>query len=93
MIMLSASSRDGAFMMLVERLRPAFTLTLLPLERGERGELVREHLKSFGKTLSESAFENQLRLVTTKRAAGSPLYLILVCEELRLFPSYEQVGP
>ncbi|CAG0893789.1 unnamed protein product [Darwinula stevensoni] len=38
-----------------------------------------------------SAFENQLRLVTTKRAAGSPLYLVLVCEELRLFPSYEQV--
>eukprot|EP00039_Didymoeca_costata_P011565 m.163197 g.163197 ORF g.163197 m.163197 type:complete len:2596 (-) comp15214_c0_seq1:1529-9316(-) len=57
----------------------------------ERANIVRSMLVVYGKHLDESPFNNQLKLLTTKREAGSPLYLALACEELRLSGVFENL--
>nr|XP_046265032.1 telomerase protein component 1 [Scatophagus argus]XP_046265033.1 telomerase protein component 1 [Scatophagus argus] len=57
----------------------------------DRKEIVQKGLDSFGKKLSDSAFNNQLQTLTMKKGAVSPLYLHLACEDLRNFASFDKL--
>eukprot|EP01124_Arcella_intermedia_P006950 TRINITY_DN1421_c0_g1_i1.p1 TRINITY_DN1421_c0_g1~~TRINITY_DN1421_c0_g1_i1.p1 ORF type:complete len:2329 (+),score=518.76 TRINITY_DN1421_c0_g1_i1:65-7051(+) len=67
-------------------------LKLGPLEVKERADLVRETLWRFHKKLDERPMNNQMRVLLKKFDAGSPLYLSVACEELRVFGVYEKVS-
>ncbi|XP_069616642.1 telomerase protein component 1 [Ranitomeya imitator] len=70
-------------------------ITLIPLGRlepSERAELVRGKLAVYGKKLEESAFNNQMRLLMTKKGTRDPLYLTLACEELRANAIFENLS-
>lgn len=53
---------------------------------------MRQSLLLYRKKLDESAFNNELRLLISKRDAGNPLYLRLACHELRLMGVFERLG-
>ncbi|XP_041659793.1 telomerase protein component 1 [Cheilinus undulatus] len=57
----------------------------------DRKEIVQKGLDSFGKKLSDSAFNNQLQMLVMKKGAVSPLYLQLACEDLRNFASFDKL--
>ncbi|KAM4552471.1 telomerase protein component 1 isoform 1-T3 [Odontesthes bonariensis] len=57
----------------------------------DRKEIVQKELDTFGKKLSDSAFNNQLQTLIMKKGAVSPLYLHLACEDLRNFASFDQL--
>ncbi|KAM9330786.1 telomerase protein component 1 [Gastrophryne carolinensis] len=67
-------------------------ITLGRLEPRERAELVRGKLALYGKKLEESAFNNQLRLLMTKKGTRDPLYLTMACEELRANAVFEKLS-
>jgi len=62
-----------------------------PLEENHRKELVRAVLAEYRKKLDESPGNNQMRLLLRKNDSHKPLYLVLACEELRLFGLYEEL--
>ncbi|XP_077471259.1 telomerase protein component 1 isoform X2 [Stigmatopora argus] len=66
--------------------------TLPPLTMTERKEIVEKELDSFGKKLSDAAFNNQLQTLIAKKGAESPLYLHVACEELRNFASFDKLN-
>ncbi|XP_022100533.1 telomerase protein component 1-like [Acanthaster planci] len=72
--------------------RNASTLTLGPLDLLDKATVVRRMLAVHRKTLDESPFNNQMKLLVAKREANSPLFLSLACEELRIFGVFEQVS-
>ncbi|XP_059200044.1 telomerase protein component 1 [Centropristis striata] len=57
----------------------------------DRREIVQRGLDSFGKKLSDSAFNNQLQMLIMKKGAVSPLYLHMACEDLRNFASFDKL--
>ncbi|XP_039671900.1 telomerase protein component 1 isoform X3 [Perca fluviatilis] len=57
----------------------------------DRREIVQKGLDTFGKKLSDSAFNNQLQALIMKKGASSPLYLHLACEDLRNFASFDKL--
>ncbi|XP_049888722.1 telomerase protein component 1 isoform X1 [Epinephelus moara] len=57
----------------------------------DRKEIVQKGLDTFGKKLSDSAFNNQLQMLIMKKGAVSPLYLHLACEDLRNFASFDKL--
>jgi telomerase protein component 1 len=61
------------------------------LEVKERRELVRFVLGRYRKQLDERSTNDQMRLLLRKPDAGKPLYLVLACEELRVFGVFEQL--
>eukprot|EP00111_Clytia_hemisphaerica_P016572 TCONS_00049092-protein len=67
-------------------------IKLGPMEHPDRTVFVRNILQKYGKSLDESPFNNQMRLLLSKKGAESPLYLKLACEEIRLFGIYEKVS-
>ncbi|XP_054870069.1 telomerase protein component 1 isoform X2 [Amphiprion ocellaris] len=66
-----------------------FTLTQLTML--DRREMVQKKLDASGKRLSDSAFNNQLQILTMKNGAASPLYLHLACEDLKNFASFDKL--
>jgi telomerase protein component 1 len=73
--------------------RFAYDHVALPeLDILDKSELVRDILGRHNKSLNETGFNNQMRLMTSKRDAHSPLYLTLACEELRLHNNYDTLG-
>ncbi len=54
--------------------------------------MARAVLDHFNKRLDETPFNNQMKLLTGKREAASPLYLSLACEELRVHGKYETLS-
>eukprot|EP00041_Stephanoeca_diplocostata_P033397 m.1103009 g.1103009 ORF g.1103009 m.1103009 type:complete len:2589 (+) comp24329_c0_seq1:101-7867(+) len=66
-------------------------IKLPSLKVRDGAQLVRQTLSVYRKTLDESAFNNQLQLLLSKPDAKLPLYLKIVCEELRVFAVYEQL--
>lgn len=66
-------------------------VTIGHLDMFDKAEMVRKKLKKHRKTLDESPFNNQLKLLLTKKEATNPLYLHLACEELRVFGVFEEV--
>ncbi|XP_036939136.1 telomerase protein component 1 isoform X2 [Acanthopagrus latus] len=57
----------------------------------DRREIVEKGLDTFGKKLSDSAFNNQLQILTMKKGAVNPLYLHLACEDLRNYASFDKL--
>ncbi|XP_067949967.1 telomerase protein component 1-like [Watersipora subatra] len=57
----------------------------------DKSELVKESLAKHRKALDESPFNNQMKLLTGKRSANNPLYLMLACEQLRFHGVFEEV--
>ncbi|XP_043914013.1 telomerase protein component 1 [Protopterus annectens] len=64
---------------------------LHPLEPMEKPEVIRKTLAVYGKRLDESAFNNQMRMLVTKKESRHPLYLKVATEELRTFGVFEKV--
>ncbi|XP_077996822.1 telomerase protein component 1-like [Glandiceps talaboti] len=62
------------------------------LDMWDKAEMVRKSLAVHRKTLDESPFNNQMKLLLSKREAGIPLFLSLACEELRVFGIFEKVS-
>ncbi|XP_062413709.1 telomerase protein component 1 isoform X2 [Pungitius pungitius] len=89
-LVLSITSKAPLLKPLGEK-RGAVLFSLAPLTTQDRKDIVREALDSFGKKLSDSAFNNQLQTLVMKKGAVSPLYLHLACEDLRSFASFDKL--
>nr|XP_040028059.1 telomerase protein component 1 isoform X1 [Gasterosteus aculeatus aculeatus] len=89
-LVLSITSKAPLLQTLAEK-RGAVLLALGPLTVLDRKEMVKKELDSFGKKLSDSAFNNQLQTLVMKKGAASPLYLHLACEDLRNFASFDKL--
>lgn len=66
-------------------------LRLGGLELADRPEVIRRLLLGSGKALGESAFDGQLRLLTSKRDADKPAYLQIACEYLRVSGDHQKL--
>ncbi|XP_055874450.1 telomerase protein component 1-like isoform X1 [Biomphalaria glabrata] len=62
------------------------------LDMWDKAELVRNTLAKHRKSLDESGFSNQMKLLMLKKDAHNPLYLKLACEELRVFGVFERIS-
>ena len=58
----------------------------------DKSEFVRLQLAKYNKRLDETPFNNQIKLLTTKRDANSPLYLAWACDELRQFSQFDTLN-
>ena len=68
---------------------PPHTITLQELDAPERKGVIKKVLKSFGKKIDE---RTMLGPIVRKQDAGSPLYLSLVLEHLRLLAHHDSLG-
>ncbi|XP_021378535.1 telomerase protein component 1-like [Mizuhopecten yessoensis] len=62
------------------------------LDMWDKADVVRTTLATHRKALDEAPFNNQLKLLLSKKEASMPLFLKLACEELRVFGVFEQVS-
>ena len=62
------------------------------LDVKERNEICREVLKRRGKSLEESAFNNQLMSLVGKRGAGSPSYLMLAIDQISKEANFDNLN-
>ncbi|XP_034009134.1 telomerase protein component 1 [Trematomus bernacchii] len=81
----------AALLQTLAKKRGTVLFSLGQLTMPDRKEIVRKGLDSFGKKLSDSAFNNQLQTLISKKGAVSPLYLHLACEDLRNFSSFDKL--
>ncbi|KAM4557504.1 telomerase protein component 1-like [Fundulus diaphanus] len=89
-LVLSVTSNAPLLQTLAKK-RGAVLFSLGQLSLPDKKEIVQKELDVFGKKLSDSAFNNQLQTLITKKGAVSPLYLHLACEDLRNFASFEKL--
>ncbi|KAK3095524.1 hypothetical protein FSP39_015646 [Pinctada imbricata] len=75
----------------LKRHKPA-EVTVGGLDMFDKADVIRNNLAVYGKALDESPFNNQMKLLLSKREAVNPLFLQLACEELRVFGVFEKVG-
>ena len=74
-----------------KRQQPHEEVIIGSLDIMDKAEMVRRKLAKHRKALEESPFNNQMKLLLTKKEATNPLYLHLACEELRVFGVFEEV--
>ena len=91
-IVLSTVEGDVTHGILRRRRPPPPEVALTPLDPKERQTLVRLVLAEYHKKLDEKPMNDQMRVLLKKADAVSPLYLILACEELRMFGVFEQLS-
>lgn len=91
-IILSTIEGDPTHNLLRRRRRSPPEVVLAPLDVKDRQALVRLTLAEYHKKLDERPMNDQMRLLLKKTDAVSPLYLILACEELRMFGVFEQLS-
>ncbi|XP_011406078.1 PREDICTED: telomerase protein component 1-like [Amphimedon queenslandica] len=91
-IVLSVNEGSSCLKILKKRDPPPKEVIVGNLDMSDKADIVRSKLAHYRKELDESPFNNQMKLLLTKREAGNPLYLLLACEELRMFGVYEEVG-
>ncbi|CAJ1072834.1 telomerase protein component 1-like [Xyrichtys novacula] len=89
-LVVSVPSRAALLQTLTKR-GSSVLFSLGQLTMQDRREIVQEGLDTFGKKLSESAFNNQLQTLMMKKGAVSPLYLHLACEDLRNYASFDKL--
>ncbi|XP_068196133.1 telomerase protein component 1 [Antennarius striatus] len=89
-LIVSITSQVALLPTLTKR-RNSILFTLGQLTMSERKNIVQKALQTFGKKLSDSAFNNQLQTLIMKKGAVSPLYLHLACEDLRNFASFDKL--
>lgn len=68
------------------------SLHLDPLTHKERQDFAQQVLSEHGKQLKNEAFDNQMMSLISKREAGNPTYLKMLCLEMTKFGIHEQVG-
>ncbi|XP_065187507.1 telomerase protein component 1-like [Sycon ciliatum] len=68
------------------------TILVSGLNMPEKMDVVRSSLALHRKKLDESPFNNQMKLLVTKKESTSPFYLNLACAELRVFGIFEKVN-
>ena len=71
--------------------RKTFQLQVGSLPVKERKEIVKQTLSEYNKKLDDRPMNDQMRVLLKKTDADKPLYLIIACNELRLFGVYEQL--
>ena len=76
---------------LSKRTNKPVEITVSTLDMFDKAEIVRKKLERHRKKLDESPFNNQMKLLLTKKESSNPLYLHLACEELRYFGVFEEV--
>ncbi|RXM94080.1 Telomerase protein component 1 [Acipenser ruthenus] len=89
-LVLSVSSDSALHRSLASR-KDAVVFPLGPLSLPDKREMVEHSLAAYGKKLSDSAFNNQIRVLLMKKGSQHPLYLRLACEELRAFGVFEKI--
>uniref|UniRef100_A0AAQ6IID5 Telomerase-associated protein 1 n=1 Tax=Anabas testudineus TaxID=64144 RepID=A0AAQ6IID5_ANATE len=90
-LVLSITTKAALLQTLAKK-RGVVLFTLGQLTMMDRKEIVQRGLDTFGKKLSDSAFNNQLQTLIMKNGAVSPLYLHLACEDLRNFASFDKLS-
>lgn len=93
-VVLLVSGMDGGMGITNLRKRknpPPAEVSIGSLDMFDKAEMVRKKLHKHRKTLDESPFNNQMKLLVTKKEAVNPLFLHLACEELRFFGVFEEV--
>lgn len=86
------STLEGDFLSSLKRRRPApEEIVVGPLSDDERRSLVRQTLWEYRKQLDERPGNDQMGRLLAKAESDNPLYLIVACEELRLFGEFERV--
>eukprot|EP01133_Synstelium_polycarpum_P005272 gene5272-6110_t len=88
-IIVSAADGDHTISILRRRKTQPLELAIDALESSDSSQLVQSTLADFRKKLDDSPANNQLRSLLTKADATLPLYIVLACEELRLFGVHE----
>ena len=88
-IHLIASSLPGAVLDALDSKGPWWRIRVDPLTAADAEDLLVRYLARYKKTLSE----NQLRQALSHSLSTNPLFLRTFAEELRVFGSYEQLGP
>ena len=91
-IVLSAVEKGQIAVNLQKRNPPPPTLMIGTLNEWDKGDMVRQKLARHRKSLDESPFNNQMKLLLSKKDATNPLFLHLACEELRVFGIFEEVS-
>jgi len=91
-ILLSTVDGDVTHTILRRRRPPPPEVVLTPLDPKDRQTLVRLVLAEYHKKLDEKPMNDQMRVLLKKADSVSPLYLILACEELRMFGVFEQLS-
>ncbi|XP_030607193.1 telomerase protein component 1 [Archocentrus centrarchus] len=89
-LVVSITSKTALSQTLAKK-KGAVLFTLGQLTMLDRKEIVQKELDAFGKKLSESAFNNQLQTLISKKGAISPLYLHMACDDLRNFASFDKL--
>ena len=91
-IILLSATEGGPCHNVLKRRKPVPAEVIVgSMDMSDKAQMVRQKLAKHRKMLDESAFNNQLKLLLTKKDAGNPLYLHLACEELRVFGVFEEV--
>ena len=90
-IMMSGVEGGSCVPLLRKRKPTPAEVVIGALDIWDKAEMVRQSLLKHRKSLDESPFNNQMKLLLSKREANNPLYLHLACEELRVFGVFEQV--
>ena len=91
-LVVSAVEKGQILVNIKKRTPPPISLTVGKLNEWDKGDMVREKLARHRKSLDESPFNNQMKLLLSKRDATNPLFLHLACEELRVFGVFEEVS-
>jgi telomerase protein component 1 len=86
------TTREGPQEQLLKARKSTTHVTVPALSPSDRQALVRTTLARYRKRLDESSFNNQLSLLTNKRDAALPLFLIVACEELRVGATFESLS-
>jgi len=91
-IILSAETDSAPHRVLQHRNSELPELSLPVLSDTEQKDLVRKRLWEFRKKLDESPSNNQMRMLCSKQVCSSPLWLVIACEELRVFGVFEELS-
>jgi len=92
---LITSTRAGSAWqkLLQQRREKRHALIRLPaLDIPERKTIVQRHLARMGKKLDESAFNNEMGVIVSKRDAGNAGYLRLLASEISSYGLFESLG-
>ena len=91
-LVVSAVERGEISVTLKKRAPPPASVVVGRMNEWDKSEMVREKMARHSKSLDESPFNNQMKLLLSKKDAANPLFLHLACEELRVFGVFEEVS-
>ena len=91
-VVVSAVEKGEILTNLKKRNPAPASFTVGRMNEWDKADMVREKLAKHRKSLDESPFNNQMKLLLSKKDAANPLFLHLACEELRVFGIFEEVS-